>query len=134
MEQTLPEKLEEFIKAELEDAAVYRQMAQIAPGTYGRQLLLEFAEDEQNHAQEFRDIYQYITGKKYIPEIEPVQLHGTFPEMLRDRVLAESRDYQKYGREYAATTNPILRNAYEQARTDEATHALQLLYLLGEFR
>jgi rubrerythrin len=133
LEMSTVQKLQLYIKAELGDAALYRELAKIAPNEDDRQLLLEFAEDEQSHANEFQRIYRTMTGRSYNPIIEPPVLQGTFNEILRERVIDESGDFRKYGQQYIQTDqNSVLKEAYYRARTDENVHALRLLYMLSK--
>jgi len=133
LEMSTVQKLQLYIKAELGDAALYRELAKIAPNDDDRQLLLEFAEDEQSHANEFQRIYRTMTGRSYNPIIEPPVLQGTFNEILRERVIDESGDFRKYGQQYIQTDqNSVLKEAYYRARTDENVHALRLLYMLSK--
>lgn len=131
MDMTTAQKLQMYITAELGDAALYRELANIATDENEHQLLLEFAEDEQAHAEEFQRIYRIMTGRGYHPFIPQPVLKGTYREILRDRVLDESGDFRKYGQQYIQTEkNDMLKNAYYRARTDENVHALRLLYML----
>lgn len=125
--------LETYITAELGDAALYRELAKEAPNPGYQELLLEFAEDEQAHADEFGRIYRNLTGRAYSPLIPRPILKGNFYDILRDRVLDESGDFRKYGEQYIQTNrNAALKNAYYKARTDENVHALRLLYMLSQ--
>ncbi len=133
MDMSIPEKLQIYITAELGDAALYRALAKIAPNENDSQLLREFAEDEQSHADEFQRIYRSMTGKNYRPTLHPPDLSGSYRDILRDRVLDESGDFRKYGEQYLQThQNLTLKNTYYRARTDENVHALRLLYMLSE--
>ena len=83
------------------------------------------------HAEEFRRIYRTLAGRAYQPTVPTPVITGNFREILRDRVLDESGDFRKYGEQYSQTTrNNMLREAYYRARTDEAVHALRLLYMI----
>lgn len=127
------QKLQTYIAAELGDAALYRALARIAPNENDRQLLTEFANDEQGHATQFKQIYRTLTGRSYNPEIPPPDISGSYRAILQDRVLDESGDFRKYGEQYLQTTmNAPLKDAYYLARTDENVHALRLLYMLSE--
>jgi rubrerythrin len=133
MEMTTPQKLQMYISAELGDAALYTELSKMAPNDEYRQLLLEFAEDEQSHAQRFKKIYKMLTGRSYNPIVPEPVLEGSFNDILRDRVLDESGDFRKYGEQYMITNNnKELKNAYYIARTDENVHALRLLYMLNK--
>lgn len=132
MEMTTAQKLQMYIDAELKDSALYRELAKIAPNETDRQLLTEFADDEQSHAETFKRIYRTLTGRSYNPEIAPPEIAGDYYDILRERVLDESGDFRKYGEQYLETTrNDMLRDAYYRARTDENVHALRLLYMLS---
>lgn len=133
MDISVQQKLQTYITAELGDAMLYTKLSKIAPTESARLLLLEFAKDEQAHAEEFMRIYKTMFGRSFNPEINSVELSGTYREILRDRVLDESGDFRKYGEQYIQTyQNIALKNAYYRARTDENVHALRLLYLLNE--
>lgn len=128
---TTAEKLETYIRAELGDAALYRELAKIAPSEEDRKLLLEFSADEQSHAQEFQKIYTMLTRSVYNPEVSTPVITKPYRDVLHERILDESGDFRKYGEQYIIPTmNSELTRAYYRARTDENVHALRLLYLL----
>jgi len=130
---TTIEKLETYIKAELGDAALYKELSKMAPSEEDRKLLLEFSADEQSHADEFKRIYTMLTRKSYNPEIAPPVITDSYKNVLRERVLDESGDFRKYGEQYLITNiNIALKDAYYRARTDENVHALRLLYLISK--
>jgi len=133
LDMTLTEKLETYIKAELGDAALYKELAKIAPSAEDRKLLNEFSNDEQSHADEFKRIYRQLTRKDFNPEIKPPVITDSYKNVLRERVLDESGDFRKYGEQYIlGNINPEISRAYYRARTDENVHALRLLYMLSK--
>ncbi len=133
MDMTTTEKLETYIKAELGDAALYKELSKIAPNDEDRKLLMEFSNDEQSHADEFKRIYRMLTRNSYNPEIKPPVISDSYKNVLRERVLDESGDFRKYGEQYIQTNiNTELRDAYYRARTDENVHALRLLYMISK--
>lgn len=132
LDMSTMQKLQMYIDAELGDAALYKDLAKIAPSEGYRQLLLEFSEDEQSHANTFKKIYRMMFGRTYSPIVKEPVLTGSFEDILRDRVLDESGDFRKYGEQYIQTQrNDMLKDAYYRARTDENVHALRLLYMLS---
>lgn len=132
MEMSTPQKLQMYINAELGDSALYRELSKIAPNDAHRQLLLEFSEDEQAHAEEFKRLYRMLTGRSYHPVVKPLVLTDPYESILRNRVIDESGDFRKYGEQYIQTNdNNALKNAYYRARTDENVHALRLLSMLS---
>lgn len=133
MDMTTAQKLQMYINAELGDAALYRELSQKAPDEDDRQLLMEFADDEQSHAEMFKRIYRTLTGRSYHPVVNPTVLSGSFTDILRGRILDESGDFRKYGEQYLLSEgNDMLQDAYYRARTDENVHALRLLYMLSK--
>ena len=133
MDNSVTQNLRTYINAELGDSALYRTLSSMAPNNDDRELLLEFAEDEQSHADTFKHIYRQMTGRSYNPAVNPPILSGSYEDILRDRVIDESGDFRKYGEQYITTfKNEELKNAYYRARTDENVHALRLLYMLSK--
>ena len=126
------DNLRAYITAENKDARLYEALSEEAPTDLDRQLLEEFAADEQEHANRFEQIYHQMTGSWFQPEIPAPVLEGSFADILRERVLDESADYRKYGEQYLQTTNDMaLKNAYYLARTDANVHAIRLLQMLS---
>ena len=130
---TTIERLETYIKAELGDSALYKELSKIAPNDEDRKLLMEFSEDELSHANEFKRIYTMMTRKSFNPEIETPVITDSFKNILRERVLDESGDFRKYGEQYMQQNiNIMLKDAYYRAMVDENVHALRLLYMLSK--
>lgn len=132
MDIDVAQRLRTYIEAEMQNSALYQALSTMAPDDDDRQLLLEFSEDDDRHASAFRGIYRAMTGRSYHPTIGAPQLVGAYPDILRERVLAESGDYRKYGEQYLlAKNNEELRNAFYHALIDDNVHALRILYMLG---
>lgn len=135
MDTMVIQNLQEYIKAEMGDSELYKELAKMAPDDEDRKLLLEFSEDEQTHANTFKRIYRMLTNRNYNPVIAPPILTLPYEDILRDRVIDESGDFRKYGEQYLQTDRPnILKEAYYIARTDENVHALRLLDMLSKQR
>lgn len=133
MDKKLIKKLQAYIKTELADVALYHELAQMAPDEEEMNLMLEIADDEQVHADEFQLIYKSLTGETYQPNIPPVRINTSYEDILRDRVIEESEDFRKYmydHREYF--TDEVLREAFYLAAIDENVHAIKLLHILDE--
>lgn len=127
------QNLENFIEAEMRDAQLYNMLAEQAPNENSRQILIEIAEDEQGHANEFKRIYRMLTGRRFSVQVNPIQLTDTYENVLRERIIDESGDYRKYGEQYMLTKQNIpLGDAYFKAMLDENVHALRIIYLLDE--
>ncbi|MHC1722686.1 MAG: hypothetical protein AB9836_05725 [Aminipila sp.] len=133
MDTTLIEKLQTYIKTELGDAALYRELAQMAPDEAEMNLIMEMAADEQSHADEFKLIYKDLTGEIYRPNIPPVNLNMSYFDVLRDRVIDESGDYRKYMHDHQEYfSDEVLRETFFNAGVDENLHAVRLLNFLND--
>jgi rubrerythrin len=132
--ETIAQRLQGFITAELSAAALYRELEKYAPNDRARQLIAEIAQDEQAHADEFLRVYRMMTRQKsYTPETpEAPAFIGTFKGILRGRLLDEAEDYRKYSALYNTNDNPALRTALARAGTDENVHALRIIVMLSE--
>ncbi len=133
MDTTLIEELQTYIKAELGDAELYRELAQMAPDEMEMNLIMEMAADEQSHADEFKLIYKDLTGEIYRPNIPPVKVTMPFADILRDRVIDESGDFRKYMHAHQKYFNDeTLREAFFNAGVDENVHVVRLLNFLNQ--
>ncbi|NMA80081.1 MAG: hypothetical protein GX967_05490 [Clostridiales bacterium] len=128
---TLAARLEEYIKSELSDSALYAELAKKAPSSNYRKILMEMAADDTSHANEFKRIYKSMTGRNYNPIVKPPALKGSFNEILRSRIPSESDDYRKYCEEYITSKgNSVLKTTFYLAGIDDNVHALHLIYML----
>ncbi len=133
MDTNWMQRLQGYIEAELHDAALYRALAQQASSEIDRQLLLEFAEDEQSHAQGFQQLYRQMFNRSYTPAVPAPKPDEPYVDMLRGRVLDESGDFRKYNLAHQEAKTDALKQALYRALTDENVHALRLLYLLSHY-
>jgi len=130
MDMSTQQKLQMYIAAELRDAALYRALAEKTDDIENRQLLLEFADDEQSHAQTFQNVYRRLAGRRYHPDIPVPEIVGNFHDIIRDRIIDESGDFRKYALDYhSVKDNDLLRDAFFRAHIDEGVHAFRLLFM-----
>lgn len=123
----LIQQLKEYIQAELNDSALYRELSKNAPSQDAK-LLQEFSADELRHAREFQGVLASMTGCKFSPEVRVNIPKGSYRDILLDRVLDESGDFRKYGQQYLITCqNDCLRDIFFRAHLDEGVHAMRLL-------
>lgn len=122
----------EYIVDELGDSRYYTILASKAPTTRARDLLMEFAADECKHAQEFMRAYYGLTGRMFtLPAIVDPTVPD-YDEALKERILAETKDYKKYGEKYLEVSIPWLKNMFFMTRTGEAIHAMRIPILMKE--
>jgi rubrerythrin len=124
--------IEEYIHDELKDSKYYSILATKAPTKRAKDLLMEFSRDEQGHAQNFMKAYYMLTGREYTPQIVEVPNVPDYKEALKERILAETHDYKKYGEEYLKACNPYLKDLFFMTRTVEAQHAMKIPLLMAE--
>ena len=124
--------LSEYIVDELQDSRYYAILAQKAPTTRAKNLILEFSADEKMHAQNFMKAYKRLTGKNFVvPKItDPVV--PEYKEAIEDRIIAETNDYKKYGQQYLNANDKYFKDLFFMTRTAEATHAMRMPLLLAE--
>ncbi|WP_352404232.1 ferritin-like domain-containing protein [Sporanaerobacter acetigenes] len=128
----LVKRLEEYIQDELQDSAYYKELAKLAPTDFSKEIILGFSQDEAMHAENFQRVYCMITGRYYMPgPIEPIVI-SDYEDALKQRVLAETRDYKKYGEEYLMAPNKYLKDLFFNTRTVEAQHAMRISILFEE--
>ncbi|QUH20016.1 ferritin-like domain-containing protein [Alkaliphilus sp. B6464] len=125
-------RLEEYIQDELQDSAYYKTLAKLAPTQRAKDLIMEFSADEAMHAENFQRAYFMITGRYFMPQpLEPVVIED-YEEALKIRILAETKDYKKYGDEYLRAPNKYLKDLFFETRTVEAQHAMRIPILFEE--
>lgn len=126
----LASRLLEYITDETGDSMYYRELAKEAPDHRAKDLLLEFSRDEAEHAANFSCVYRQLTGME--PMICPVSPPKVPPycEAIKQRIMAESGDFVKYGKEFLDDPDPELRNLFYITGAVENRHALRLTTLL----
>lgn len=131
MNTAIPKRLQEYINAELHDAELYRILAKSAPNEETRTILLRFAKNEQEHSDEFLRIYKLMTGYTFEPEPLPITESGSYRSILKNRILDETKDSDKYRREYMKINDNFkLKRAFFNAFNDELRHAIEIIYIL----
>ncbi|MGE5415550.1 MAG: ferritin-like domain-containing protein [Acidobacteriota bacterium] len=128
----LPAKLREYINDEMSDSMYYRELAAKAPTRASRELLMEFSREEMTHAENFMEAYYRLTHREYRPENVERPIVPEYEEALRQRIMAETKDYEKYGIQYLKAPDQYFRNLFFETRTVEAQHAMRIPILLHD--
>lgn len=124
--------LTEYIMDEIQDARYYEALAEKAPTERAKKIILEFAQQELHHAEEFKKAYYIITGQTYETPLTLKPLIPDYEEALKVRLLAETQAYKEYGEKYLMAQNPMIKDIFFRARTDEAVHAMRIPLLMEE--
>lgn len=122
----------EYIQDELSDSLYYTELAKKAPTPRAKTILEEFSKDEKNHAQHFIQAYYLLTGMIYQPTPVKPPVIPEYEEALKQRIIAETNDYKKYGEKYLMVNIPALKDLFFMTRTDEAIHAMRIPILFEE--
>lgn len=129
---TFVSDIQEYIDDELRDSRYYAILATKAPTERAIELLMEFSWDEQRHAQNFMNAYYMLTGRAYYPPMVQDPTVPDYEEALKERLLAETADYKKYGEKYLKACAPYLKDLFFMTRTVEAQHAMRIPLLMEE--
>lgn len=131
---SLLKDIEEYIYDELKDSKYYAILASKAPTQRSKELLMEFSADEQMHAQNFINAYYMLTGKVYRPLVVEDPVVPEYTEALKERIMAETKDYKKYGEQYLKQDYKYLKDLFYMTRTVEAQHAMRIPILIDDAR
>lgn len=128
----LVEDIEKYIQDELNDSKYYEVLAKDAPNKKSKELILEFSEDENRHAEQLMKVYYELTGNRYEPlKIKDPEI-TKYKKELKNRILEETTAYKKYGEKYLIVCRPYLKKVFFLIRSDEAKHAMRIPILLAE--
>lgn len=131
----LPDTLRTYINDELYDYECYRQLSGNAPDLESQQMLSDMADGSMRHAEEFKIIYNGLTGEYYTPQITTTLQRRSYQDSLRDRALSDGRSYRRYMRHYnnRGIEDALLLSALFGAGIDKNLNSIALLYLLSRF-
>lgn len=133
MDHSLVRLIGEYTTDEWHDYLYYTQVAEKTKTAEQREMVLEFARDEYQHATAWAQYYCQLTGSyPYIAPYQPRPIDKNLEKVFMSRVKPESADMKKYKELYLMTPDPQLRDLAFNAMNDEAQHAIRLLYLAEE--
>lgn len=121
--------LQRFIAGERNDARTYRALARRTWGRSAR-ILSQIADDEQSHAKRLSTAYFILTGIQLRPPENEFSFRGSYPGVLRRRLMEEQAGAEAYRRAAADASDPWLRETYGALAEDELMHARQVFSLL----
>jgi hypothetical protein len=126
----LPSRLLKYIHDETSDSLYYCKLAEQAPNRRARELFLELAGDENQHAASFRGVYCRLTGIQPRPsQVCPPQIPH-YCEAIKARITEESGDLVKYGIESVNACDPMLQNLFYITSLTEGKHGMRLTTLM----
>ncbi|MEA4848267.1 MAG: ferritin-like domain-containing protein [Clostridiaceae bacterium] len=124
-----PAQLTKAMKGEAEARKYYKRLAAMAPNEKEADMIDHFYEDETKHLSKFRMLFEMTTGKE--PEIGSIKApdFGSYIEGVEQAILDELEAYEFYRDIYLASNNPVVRDVFFEAFTDENEHAAHLNYI-----
>lgn len=117
-------KVLDGIKAEATAIEFYTRLAEIAPTSEAKADILHALDDEKIHLQKFSELYLRLTGMQPIYQIVPVSFNS-FQDGAREAYRTELEAYEEYRNAYLMTQDPIIRDVFLRAFTDEIEHAIR---------
>ena len=122
------EALQQFIQAELQDAATYRALAR--RGRSGSRFAT-LASQERRHAKRLSTAYFLISGVRYLPADRAApRLESTYLGTLRARFQAEQRGEAVYRAAAEHCQDPCLQALYLELAEEELGHSRVLRDIL----
>ncbi|CAM3092757.1 ferritin family protein [Sporolactobacillus spathodeae] len=112
------------IKAEATAIEFYSRLSEIAPTTEAKADILHALDDERIHLQKFTELYLRLTGRQPSYQIVPITFNS-FQEGAREAYRTELEAYEEYRNAYLMTQDPIIRDVFLRAFTDEIEHAIR---------
>lgn len=113
---------------------IYRYLADLAPTEEARRIYITNSQDEFSHAQQFKKIYNELTGNEPPENEENNEEENlqsmSYRDILRMQINDEHVDFRKYKDMYLMTNNPIYRDILFNAAYDELLHSMLDTYLL----
>ena len=128
--------VEKMWRREVEAAATYRHLAQRERDTRRRDILNKLADQENNHAERWAERIEATTGRR--PDRKPIERGLTWFQRISDPNVVlhrleqeENRAEAEYDGLMARLTDPTDKRIAEEAKLEEADHAIILRGLAG---
>ncbi len=132
MDYSLPQRLQDYIEAELHYESLYRAMADVAPNEEERRIFLEIAANERRNADKFLKVYMAVTGQDYTPQTYPPAMEGPYQFALRQLLLNEHKAFQEYHQQFMKTDNMELKSVCYEAGRNKSAHINRLMNLMND--
>lgn len=124
-----PAQLLKAMNGEASARKYYKKLAGMAPDEKEADIIEHFYEEETKHLSKFRMLFEMTTGKE--PELTGVKQPSfdNYLEGIEQAILDELEAYEFYRDIYLSSNNPMVREIFFEAFTDENEHAAHLNYL-----
>ena len=124
-----PAQLMKAMKGEAEARKYYKRLIGMAPNEKEADIIERIYEDEKKHLTKFKMLFKMIANKE--PELTNVKSpdFDSYLEGVENAILDELEAYEFYRDIYLFSNNPVVKEIFFEAFTDENEHAAHLNYL-----
>lgn len=131
--QPLVDEICKSIKGEAEAINFYTRLLKIAPNKKHREDIKHALNDERIHLRYFTGLYRQLTGAQPFYKTEKARFSNYY-DGLKKAFYDEIEAYEMYRDIYLMTNDPMIRDIYLKAFTDEMEHASRFSFLYLENR
>lgn len=127
--QDLSQKLIKAMTGEQNARRYYETLTTMTRSEEDKRLISKFIQDEKKHFNNFYRLYIAFTGHQ--PMLPPVKQPKipSYIEGIKQSIMDETDTYEFYRDVYLSSFNPMVRQNFFEAFTDENEHAIRLNYL-----
>ncbi|QPA33093.1 ferritin-like domain-containing protein [Anoxybacillus caldiproteolyticus] len=117
------------IKSEAAAIDFYTRLIRLAPNAQHQNDIRHALEDEKIHLKQFTELYINLTGQQPVYNVEKTTFHS-YEEGLKIAYKDELEAYEEYRNSYLLTQDPLIRDVFFKAFTDEIEHAIRFGFLI----
>ncbi len=129
-----PAQLLKAMKGEAEARKYYKKLMDMSLDDREKDIIEHFIEDENKHLSKFRMVYEMTTGKEPVLGNLKTADFSSYIEGIEQAIEDELETYVFYRDIYLSNNNPIIRDIFLEAFTDENEHIARLNYLYTKNR
>ena len=125
----LEQRLLKALKGEQDAIKYYEKLITMAASEEDKNIISKIYKDEGDHFNNFRKFYIQLTSRK--PMLPPPEAPNipNYIEGIKKAIMDETDTYGFYKDTYLCTNNPIAKEIFLDAFTDENEHAIRFNYL-----
>lgn len=125
----LEQRLIEALKGEQDARKFYQKLITMATDQEDKNIISKIYNDEGEHFNNFRRLYNKLTGRNpMLPAPETPNIPN-YLAGIRKAIMDETDTYAFYKDTYLCSNNPIAKEIFFDAFTDENEHAVRFNYL-----
>lgn len=126
--------VKDSVQDEIEDAAMYEELINIAPNEEAKEIIKSIQNDEKIHNKLLREIFTKLTGVVLPQNTKTAEYKKTnYIDGLKKAFMGELKAVEKYREILTYMPNKELYNKLMYIMTDEMKHASKYNYLITMF-